>query len=61
MELTYESPRVQAFDEAEQEQMRHDDAILLEEDRLRATVHVACYEQALCGYHSRQVHAWSFE
>jgi hypothetical protein len=40
-ELTYGSPRVQAFDEADQEQRRHDDVTLLEEDRSRAAVHAA--------------------
>ena len=38
MELVYGSPRVLAYDELEQEQLRQDDALLLEEDRLQATV-----------------------
>ena len=50
-----------AYDELEQEQLRQDDATLLEEDRLRAAVRVACYQQALRRYHSRKVHARSFE
>ena len=50
-----------AYDELEQEQLRQDDAMLLEEDRLRAAVRVACYQQALRRYHSRKVHARSFE
>ena len=37
MELVYGSPRVLAYDELEQEQLRQDDAVLLEEDRLRTT------------------------
>ena len=41
--------------------MRQDDATLLEEDRLRAAVRAACYQQALHCYHSRRVHAPSFE
>ena len=53
-ELTYGSPRVLAYDELEQEQLRQDDAMLLEEDRLRAAVRAA-------RYHSRKVHARSFE
>src|SRR3954470_6077263 len=47
MELTYGSTRVLAYDEFEQEQLRQDDATLLEEDRLRAAVRAACYQQAL--------------
>ena len=38
MELTYGSPRVLAYDDLEQEQLQQDDAMLLEEDRLRAAV-----------------------
>ena len=52
MELTYGSPRVLAYDELEQEQLRQDDATLLEEDRLRAAVRAARYQQALRRYHS---------
>jgi transposase InsO family protein len=55
-ELTYGSPRVQAFDEADQQQRWHNDVTLLEEDRSRAAVHAARYQQALCCYHSRKVH-----
>ena len=50
-----------AYDELEQEQLWQDDAMLLEEDCLRAAVRVACYQQALHRYHSRKVHARSFE
>ena len=46
-----------AYDELEQEQLRQDDATLLEEDRLRAAVRAARYQQALRRYHSRKVHA----
>jgi hypothetical protein len=60
-DLIYGSPRVLAYDEFEQEQLQQDDAVLLEEDRLRAAVQVACYQQALRRYHSRKVHAQSFE
>ena len=42
-ELIYGSPRVLAYDELEQEQLRQDDATLLEEDRLRAAVRAARY------------------
>ena len=50
-----------AYDELEKEQLRQDDATLLKEDRLRATVRAAHYQQALRRYHSRKVHARSFE
>ena len=49
------------YDELEQEQLRQDDAVLLEEDRLRAAVRAARYQQALRHYHSGKVHARSFE
>ena len=61
MELIYGSPRVLAYDELEQERLRQDDATLLQEDRLRAAVRVARYQQALHRYHSRKVHARSLE
>ena len=50
-----------AYDEFEQEQLRHDAAMLLEEDHLRAAVRAARYQQALRHYHSRKVHARSLE
>ena len=50
-----------AYDELEQEQLRQDDVMLLEEDRLWAAVRAAHYQQALRHYHSRKVHARSFE
>ena len=59
--LVYGSTRVLAYDELEQEQLRQDDATLLEEDRLQAAVRAACYQQALRRYHSRKVHARSLE
>ena len=46
-ELIYGSPRVLAYDELEQGRLRQDDATLLEEDRLRAAVRAAHYQQAL--------------
>jgi hypothetical protein len=60
-ELIYGSPRVLAYDEAEQEQLWQANALLLEEDRLRAAVRAARYQQALRRYHSRKVHARSLE
>ena len=43
------------------EQLRQDDALLLEEDRLQAAVRAARYQQALRRYHSRKVNAKSLE
>ena len=60
-ELIYGSPRVLAYDELEQEQLRQDDALLLEEDRLQAAVRAARYQQASRRYHSRKVNARSLE
>ena len=60
-ELIYGSPRVLAYDEVEEQQLRHDDATLLEEDRLRAAVPAARYQQALRRYHSRRVQGRSLE
>ena len=50
-----------AYDEVAQDQHRHDDAVLLEENRLRAATRPARYQQALRRYHSRRVHARCFE
>ena len=48
MELIYESPRVLAYNEVAQDQHRHDDVVLLEENRLRAAARAALYQQARC-------------
>ena len=50
-----------AYDEVAQEQHQRDDAVLLEENRLRAATRAARYQQALRRYHSRRVHAQSLE
>src|SRR3990170_5125038 len=55
------SPRVFAYDEVEQEQHRHDNAVLLEENRLWAATRAARYQQALRRYHSHRVHDRSLE
>ena len=60
-ELVYLSPRILAYDEVEKEQLQHDNAMLLEEDRLQAAVRAARYQQALRRYHSRKVNARSLE
>ena len=60
-ELIYGSPRVLAYDEVAQDQHQHDDAVLLEKNRLRAATRAARYQQALHRYHSHMVHARCFE
>ena len=50
-----------AYDEVAQDQHGRDDAVLLEENRLRAATCTARYQQALRRYHSRRVHARCFE
>ena len=50
-----------AYDEIAQDQHWRDDIVLLEENRLRAATHAACYKQALRRYHSRRIHARCFE
>jgi hypothetical protein len=52
---------VLAYNEVAQEWHRRDDTVLLEENRLWAATHAARYQQALRRYHSRRVHAQSFE
>ena len=60
-ELIYGSSRLLAYDEVAQDQHRRDDAVLLEENRLRAATRVARYQQAMWRYDSRRVHARCFE
>ena len=60
-ELIYGSPRVLSYDEVAQVQHPRDDAMLLEESRIRASMCVARYQQALHRYHNRRVHAQCFE
>ena len=43
-ELIYESPRVLAYDEVAEDQHRHDDTVILEENRLRAATHDERYQ-----------------
>ena len=50
-----------AYDEVAQDQHRRDDAVLLKENRLRAAMRAARYQQALCRYHSRKVSARCLE
>ena len=60
-ELIYRSPGVLAYDEVAQDQDRRDDAVLLEENHLRAATRAARYQQAPRRYHSRRVHAQCFQ
>ena len=50
-----------AYDEVVQDQHRRDDAVLLEQNPLRAATHAARYQEALRCYHSHRVHARCFE
>ena len=50
-----------AYDEVAQDQYRHDDAVLLEENCLRAATRAARYQQTLRRYYSRRVYARCFE
>ena len=43
-ELIYGSPRVLAYDEVAEDQHRHDDTVILEENRLRAATHDERYQ-----------------
>jgi hypothetical protein len=52
---------VLTYDEVAQTQLRHDNAVLLEENHLWAAVGAARYQQALHRYHSHSVHARSLE
>ena len=61
MELIYRSPQVFAYDEVAQDQHRRDEAVLLEDNYLRAATRGTRYQQAMCRYHSRWVHARYFE
>ena len=54
-ELIYGSPRVLAYDEVAQDQHRRDDAVLLEESRLRVATRAARYQQAMRRNHIRRV------
>jgi transposase InsO family protein len=56
-EILMGSPRVQAFDESMQEQLRHEDVDFIDERRWRAAIRNARYNQALRRYHQRFVHS----
>jgi len=56
-EIHLGSPRVQAFDESMQEQLRRDDVDFVDERRWRAAIRNARYNQTLRHYHQRFVHS----
>ena len=60
-EIAKGSPRVAAYDEAAQDQLRHDDLDLLDERRQRAAIRVAKYHQALKRYHQLHVRVRTFQ
>ena len=56
-EIHMGSPRVQAFDESMQEQLRRDDVDFIDERMWRAAIRNARYNQALRRYHQRFMHS----
>jgi hypothetical protein len=60
-ELTNQSPRVRAYDEDMQEELRQQDVVLVEEARRRSTLRAARYQQQLRRYHQRHVRPRSLE
>jgi transposase InsO family protein len=55
-EIIMGSPRVQAFDESMQEQLRHEDMDFIDEHRWQAAIRNVWYKQAFRRYHQRFVH-----
>jgi hypothetical protein len=49
------SPRVALYNEADQDELRHDDLDYFEERRRRAALQAARYQQSLWRYHQRHV------
>jgi transposase InsO family protein len=56
-EIIMGSPRVQAFDESMQEQLRREDMDFIDDRRWRAAIRNARYNQALRHYHQRFMHS----
>ena len=56
-EIIMGSPRVQAFNESMQEQLRHEDADFIDERKWQAVIRNARYNQALRRYHQWFVHS----
>jgi len=60
-ELKHGSPRVLAFNEACQDDLRENDLLLLEEARRQAAIRAARYQQGLRRYHSRNIRPRTLE
>jgi transposase InsO family protein len=60
-ELSLGSPRVALYNEANQDDLRRDDLVYLEEWIRRAALRAACYQQSLWRYHQRLVRARSLQ
>jgi len=60
-ELTNRSPRVQAYDEDVQEELRAQDVVLVDEARHRSALRAAWYQQQLRRYHQRHVRPRALE
>nr|XP_025877577.1 uncharacterized protein K02A2.6-like [Oryza sativa Japonica Group] len=60
-ELSLGSPRVALYNEANQDDLRRDDLVYLEEWRRRVALRAACYQQSLWRYHQRLVRAQSLQ
>ena len=54
-ELTFQSPRVQSYDENKDEEKRKTELDLAEEARCRAVLHNARYQQGLRRYHEKKI------
>jgi hypothetical protein len=57
LEIIMGSPRVQAFDESVQEQLRREDVDFIDERRWQAAIRNAHYNQAPRRYHQRFMHS----
>jgi hypothetical protein len=57
LEATMVSPRVQAYDEAVQDQLQRDDVDLVDKTRWQAAPRNAWYRQVLRSYHQWFVHS----
>jgi hypothetical protein len=60
-DVQYDSPRVEAYEEEDEEKSRQLSVDLLEEERDLAAQISAIYQQNLCHYHSHRVRKCSFK
>jgi hypothetical protein len=60
-ELQYGSPKVQAYQPIEDEQVRQDTVDLLKESRDIIVARLVGYQQTLWWYHARKVHPRAFQ